>query len=231
MDMRLRHETMKRIGIVAAIQGELTPLVEGWQQRGGVYTGRIGEIECTAVAGGMGAKAAASACELVLKEGPQDALISIGWAGALTCGVKPPSAFPISEVVDSLSGESYKAETPDGYRLLTLDHIARYDEKRKLAERYLTPLVDMEAVAVARQARDRKIPFFCFKAISDAYTDKLPDFNQFIGKDEQLRMPALISYALMHPQYWAVLLRLGQQSKAAASNLARLVAESIGQTL
>jgi adenosylhomocysteine nucleosidase len=222
---------MKKIGIVAAIPGELKPLVAGWPQRGNMYTGRIGEAECIAIAGGMGAKAAASACELILKEGPLDALVSVGWAGALTCGVKPPSAFPIGEVIDSMTGESYVAESPDGYRLLTLDHVARYDEKRKLAERYRTPLVDMEAATVARQARTRGIPFFCFKAISDAYTDKLPDFNRFMGKDEQLRMPAFVTYALLHPQYWAVLMRLGQQSKAAASNLARLVAESIGQTL
>lgn len=222
---------MKKIGIIAAIPGELKPLVQGWRQRGDLYAGRIGEMECIAIAGGMGVKAATAACEAVLAEGPLDALVSVGWAGALTCGVKPPSAFAIAEVVDSLTGESYAAQSSAGYRLLTLDHVARYEEKRKLAERFQAPLVDMEAAAVARVARAHDLPFYCFKAISDAYTDKLPDFNRFMGQDGQLRMPAFVAYALLRPQYWGALKRLGENSRAAASNLARLVSESMGQTL
>jgi len=222
---------MKKIGIIAALPGELKPLVNGWQQRGSVYFGRIGEIECVAIAGGVGAKAAEDACEQLLLEARMDALVSVGWAGALTCGVKPPDAFAITEVVDSMTGEIYQAQSADGCRLLTLDHIARYDEKRKLAERYRTPLVDMEAAAVARQAQAKSIAFYGFKAISDAYTDKLPDFNRFMGDDGQLRMPAFLGYTALHPQYWAVLKRLGRNCKMAASNLASLIAESMGQRL
>jgi adenosylhomocysteine nucleosidase len=222
---------MKKIAIVAAIPGELKPLVKGWQQRGSVYAGSIGETECLAIAGGMGIKAAAHACEQVLAEGPVDALLSVGWSGALTCGVKPPSAFAIAEVIDSVTGESYRAGSADGYRLLTLDHVARYEEKRKLAEHYRTPLVDMEAAEVARQALARNIPFYCFKAISDAYTDKLPDFNRFMDEQEQLRMSAFVAYALLRPQYWGALKRLGENSRQAASNLARVITDSVGQTL
>ncbi len=89
----------------------------------------------------------------------------------------------------------------------------------------------MEAAAVARFAQNKGIAFYCFKGISDGYNDKLPDFNPFLGKDGQLRMPAFIAYALLHPKYWAALKQLGKQSQAAAANLASLVTESLGKTL
>jgi adenosylhomocysteine nucleosidase len=222
---------MKRIGIIAALPGELKPLVQGWQREGRVHAGRIGVVECIAVSAGMGARSAESACELVFGDGPLDALLSIGWAGSLSCGIKPPGAFTISEVADSITGELYPTASTEGYRLVTLDHVARHDEKRKIAERYQAPLVDMEAATVARLASEKGIAFYCFKGISDGANDKLPDFNRFLGKNGQLRMPAFITYALLHPQYWAALKQLGEHSKAAASNLARLVTESISRTL
>ena len=222
---------MKRIGVIAALPGELKPLVKGWQQRGQLYIGQIGEAECIATAGGVGAGAATHACELILAEGKIDALVSYGWAGAISCGLKPPGAYVIAEVVDSRSNEHFQTASEGGQRLVTLDHIALYDEKRSIAEKFRAPLVDMEAAAVARIAAARDVAFYCFKGISDGYTDKLPDFNPFMGKDGQLQMPAFIAYALFHPKYWGALKRLGQQSRAAADNLASLANVAIGKTL
>jgi len=222
---------MKRIGIVAALAGELRPLVKDWQQRGSLYAGRVGENECLAVAGGVGANAATRGCELLLAEGPLDALVSFGWAGSLTCGLKPPGAHIISEVTDGATGENYATASPEGYRLVSIDHVAVREEKRKLAERFQVPLVDMEAAAVARLAQAHGIPFYCFKGISDGSNDKLPDFNRFQGQDGQFRMPAFMVYALWHPQYWGALKQLGVNTKLAASNLARLVTVTLGQTL
>jgi len=222
---------MKRIGIIAALPGELKPLVKGWQQRGPLYFGQIGETECIATAGGMGAEAATRAGELVLAEGKLDALVSYGWAGALSCGVKPPTASIIAEVIDSTSGENYATASKEGHRLVTLDHVARHDEKREIAQKYQAPLVDMEAAAVARIAAARNLAFYCFKGISDGYNDKLPDFNRFLGKDGQLRMPALVAYALLHPACWPALKQLDKNSKSAARNLATIVTESLCKTL
>lgn len=221
---------MRRIGIIAALPGELKPLVKGSQQSGQLYTGKIGETEYLAIAGGMGAEAATRACELVLAEGKLDALVSYGWSGALSCGLKPPTACVIAEVIDSRTNERFRTASSEGQRLLTLDHVARPDEKRPLAEKYQAPLVDMEAAAVARIAAARNIPFYCLKGISDGYTDNLPDFNRFLGSDGQLQMPAFVAYALLHPKYWPALLQLGRQSQDAARNLATLAAESIGKT-
>ncbi|HYK34457.1 hypothetical protein [Alloacidobacterium sp.] len=222
---------MKRVGIIAALPGELKPLIRGWQQRRSLYFGRIGETECIAIAGGMGAEAAARACELVLAEDKLDALVSIGWAGALSCGLKPRTACAIYDVIDSATGERFVTDFPTGQRLLTLDHVACHDEKRELAEKYKAPLVDMEAATVARIAAARDLAFFCFKGISDGANDKLPNFNRFLGKDGQLRMPLFITYALLHPKYWPALRQLDTQSQAAARNLASIVTESLRRPL
>ncbi len=222
---------MKHIGIIAALPGELKPLVRGWQQRGQFYTGRIGKTECIATAGGIGAKAAAKACEMLLSEGKPDALVSYGWAGSLSCGLKPQQACVIYEVIDSRTGERFVTDYPAGQRLVTLDHVAHHDEKREIAQKYQAPLVDMEAAAIARIAAEQNLPFYCFKGISDGANDKLPDFNRFLGKDGQLRMPLFIAYALLHPQYWSALKQLDRQSKGAAGSLASLATESLGRTL
>ncbi len=218
---------MSRVAIIAALPGELKPLVRGWQQvEPNLWTGHLAGREAIAIAGGMGAAAAARAVGRVSAQGCPDALISYGWAGALTCALKPPGAYAISEVIDHLTGERFATQSTEGVRLITLDHVARAEEKRPLAEQHQAVLIDMEAATVARYAAARNIAFYCFKGISDGYTDDLPDFNPFISENGQLRMPAFLSYAAFHPGYWPALAQLGKNSGLAASNLARLLSKS-----
>jgi adenosylhomocysteine nucleosidase len=218
----------KRIGIIAAMPGELKDLVRGWKKHGAnAWTGSIGEVECFAVAGGMGAAAATRACEQAVAWGRLDALISFGWAGALTCGLKPKQAVAVHEVIDAGTRERFVTAYPAGQRLLTLDHVARADEKRPLAEKHKTALVDMEAAAVARFAGARNLAFYCFKGISDGYTDRLPDFSKFIDSGGQLRMSRLLFHLALRPGYWAALIRMGDNSKAAAAVLATITQQCV----
>jgi adenosylhomocysteine nucleosidase len=218
---------MKRLGIISALPGELKPLVRGWQKRGrNTWAGQIAEFEAFAVAGGIGAKAAARAAERVFAEFAPEALVSYGWAGALTCAVKPPMAHPIGDVIDAGTGERFVTGSP-GYRLITLDRVAGANEKHGLAQRFQSALVDMEAAAVARVAAARGIPFYCFKGVSDGYTDELPDLNQFIDGEGQLKIAALLAHVAVRPGYWASMQRLGKNSGAAASAVAEVLKESM----
>ncbi len=151
---------MRKIAIIAALPGELKPLVRNWQRRErNLWAGRIGERDAVAIAGGIGAAAAGRAVERVFTEANLDVVVSYGWAGALTCAVKPRTACAISEVIDAGTGEHFVTNYPGGYRLITLDHVARADEKRGLAERYQSVLADMEAATVARMAAARRSLF------------------------------------------------------------------------
>ncbi len=238
---------MTQIGIVAALLPELAPLIKRYglkkQSEGAVYSGEVllpaqeaaasRSVRLYVAACGMGSAAATTAFSQVLEAArvngmPLDAILSFGWAGAISCGVKPPEAFAVAEVIEARTGEGFLTndtdpETGTALRLVTLDHVARIDEKRPLAERYKAVLVDMEAATIARLARAHNLRFGCMKGISDGYTDVLPDFNRFLDRRGQLRMAAFVAHALVRPRYWPGLSRMGRHSKAAAAALAGLV--------
>jgi adenosylhomocysteine nucleosidase len=227
---------MPSLALIAALPAELKPLLvvgsaRGWQKRGPLFHGRIGSTEAVAIAAGMGAAAATHACAAILAAGSIDTLVSVGYAGSASCGLTPPQACAVREVIDAATGECFATDLPTApapgqlkpQRLITLDRVASPDEKRRLAAQHQAVLVDMEAAAVARFARDHNLRFLCFKAVTDGANDKLPDFNRFTGADGQLRMPAFLAYLARHPQYWGAVRTLASNSRAASRELANLV--------
>lgn len=218
---------MKRIGIVAAFPGELKPLVHSWRRHDHTFRGHIGSIQVAAACSGMGAAAVTRAVEHVLAPGEVEALVSIGWAGSLSCGLRAPEAVQVREVIDDATGERFPTASSEGQRLVTLDHVAGQEEKRALAEKYQATLVDMEAAAVARIARERGLTFLCFKAVTDGPNDKLPDFNRFVGEHGQVHVPSLARWAALRPAHWGPLRRLGKNSRLAAEALANFVSRSL----
>lgn len=218
---------MNRIGIVAAFPGELKPLVHHWRRHDHAFRGHIGSVQVAAACSGMGAAAVARACEHVLAPGGVDTLVSIGWAGSLSCGLRAPEAVQVREVIDDATGERFPSTSAQGQLLITLHHVAGQEEKRALAEKYQATLVDMEAAAVARIARERGLAFLCFKAVTDGPNDRLPDFNRFIGEHGQLHVPSLARWAALRPAHWGALRRLGKNSRLAAHELANFVSRSI----
>ena len=233
---------MRRLGIVAAFAGELKPLVRAWKPlplragRNGdsAWQGRIGQTDCVAVAAGMGRVAAVRACAMAEEAGELDALVSLGWAGALSCGVLPGRAYALAEVADAETGECFNtsfpaAALPSGapLKLLTVDHVVQAHEKRSLAETYHAVLVDMEAASVARQAQAKGIAFYCFKAVTDAYGELLPDFSRYADAHGKLRLPALLAHVAARPKYWRPMARMGNNSKSGAEAIARALQQFV----
>jgi adenosylhomocysteine nucleosidase len=221
-----------RIGIIAALPGELKPLVRGWEKlpvvRGSgiqMWQTMQGEDEVVAVCAGMGAAAARRAFTAAEFAGSLDRVFSVGWAGALTPEAEPGAAYVVSEIVDTQTGERFaSAPQGTGVRLVTTPGAVGEWEKQRLAASYRASLVDMEAAAIARLARMRDIPVFCIKAVSDAFDANLPDLNPFIDVDGKLRLPAFLGYIALRPQYWGPVAQLGRTSAKAAKNLALMVA-------
>jgi adenosylhomocysteine nucleosidase len=218
-----------RTGIIAALPGELQPLVRGWERMpaakdSGVrlWQTSVGQHEVVASCAGMGAPAARRAFAAAEFLGAMDLVVSVGWAGALREESGPGECFEISEIVDVLTGERFRAEGV-GVRLVTTVRVADADEKRRLADSYGAALVDMEAAAVARLAQMRAIPVRCFKAVSDGYQALLPDLNPFINVSGQLEMPRFLAYVALRPAYWGPLAQLGRNSALAANTLASKV--------
>jgi adenosylhomocysteine nucleosidase len=222
---------LDRIGIIAAMRAELLPLVREWPRTDQVFITEQGNRQYFAACEGIGAAAATrSFAALRVAAGELDAVISYGWAGALSCGLKPPGVHVVGEVIDARTGERFATDTPHGgmqngreapLRLVTLDHVARKDEKRALADRYKAVMVDMEAATVGRLARAHGMKFLCLRGISDGYLDELPDLNRFITPGGQMRTLALALHATMRPGTWGALMELGRNSREAAEGLAR----------
>lgn len=214
-----------RIGIIAALAGELKPLVRGWsRQANGAFLSRRKDVTAIAVARGMGVAGAERAVAIAENHSRLDALASIGWAGGASCGLQPGTAYEVGEVIDAVSSERYATSMEASpIKLMTLDYVAGRDEKRRVAETYGASLVDMEAATVARLARARGIPFYCWKTVTDIATEELPDFNPFLDEEKQLRTWQLATYALTHPRYVMPLLRMGKNGRSGA--------DALGQTL
>ena len=176
---------MSRVAIIAAMPGELKPLVQGWKllplpgaRKGqAAWTNRVDDVDCIAVCGGVGSEAAAQACAISAQGGALDAIVSVGWAGATSCGIHPGNAYAVNQVIDALTGEYFATNfpLPEGsgvpLRLVTTDHIVQYAEKRQLAGHHQAVMVDMEAADRGPLRLSKNIPFYCFKAISDEIAD------------------------------------------------------------
>ncbi|HZY63218.1 MAG TPA: nucleoside phosphorylase [Edaphobacter sp.] len=222
-----------RIAIIAAMPGELKPLVRGWRrERVNTRGARMwklarGEDIWIAACAGMGAEAARRAFALAESDGALDLVLSIGWAGSIYEGVKASSVQIPTFVIDAQTGERFSLT--DGKRkwgLVTTARVADATEKRRLAATYQSAmLVDMEAAAVARMAEIRGIPLLCVKGVSDGINAELPDFNLFIDANGQMRLARFLIYVAARPKYWSALMHLGRCSARAAENMRDLILE------
>jgi adenosylhomocysteine nucleosidase len=227
----------ERVAIIAALPGEIKPLIRGWEATRAegeiLYRTRLEGIDVVAVCCGIGREPAARACTLAMQGGRLSAIVSIGWTGALSCGMKPGQAFAVHEVVDASTGERYRAAAepsgPAEIRLVTTKRIAGKAEKRRLAEEYDAALVDMEAATVGRLARVNEIPFYCLKAVSDEANAVLPDMNPFLTRAGKMNVCRFVTSVLLRPRYWRELIRMGRNSSSGAEALAAGVKQLLGE--
>jgi adenosylhomocysteine nucleosidase len=229
---------MTRVTIIAAMAGELKPLVRGWrhERRNGVklWRWRFDEGEWVAACSGAGVEAATRAFAEVERAGAVDVAISTGWAGALSDEFAAGKAYGVSGVIDARTGERFPvAAWPEGELqaaepwLVTSPKVADTAEKRRLAAAYGAGLVDMEAAGVARLAAMRGIPFYCVKGVSDGVRDQLPDFNRFISANGRFQLGRFIAFSIQRPWHWSALVRMGENSRMAAQGIRESLLENL----
>lgn len=221
---------MTRVAIIAALPGELKPLVAGWPHstRAGIHfwAQRNEEEEWIAACAGAGHSAATRAFAGIEDGGPVDLVFSVGWAGGLRPEIATGTAHNVAGVIDVRTGERFHCEAGTGKLwLATSPKVADQAEKRRLAITYNTALVDMEAAAIARLAAMRGIPFYAIKGVSDGVNDRLPDFNPFLEPDGRFRLFPFVMSSLLRPWYWPALLRMGDNSRKASQSIAQLFRE------
>ena len=205
--------------IVVALPREVEPLVKGWAHedlpdKTHLWTNGEAVVVCA----GMGPVRAEIAARAAIGRMPVTELISAGLAGAASPILRVGDVVRPGVVIDGMTGERFEGE---GQRpvLVTLDAIASRNDKARMESKYLADLIDMEAVAVARVARERGLPFRAVKTISDEVSFELESTSQFVTKDGQFREGAFALYALLRPAMWRTLIALAQNSTKAIASL------------
>ena len=104
---------VSRVAIIAAMAGELKPLVRGWWHERcdgvDVWRWKFDEGEWVAACSGAGVSAATRAFAAAEKDGPLSVVISIGWVGALTEALETGRAYLVAGVIDVRTGERFEA--------------------------------------------------------------------------------------------------------------------------
>jgi len=220
------------VAIIAALPDELKYVVSRRKWKHVVHADGVevwehdrGSFSWVAACAGMGAERAQVAFEAVLKRGPIDSVVSVGWAGALTGSLKAGAVAMNPIVIDAKTDERFATSGwVQGMPVLVSVHaVADAPEKERLAAKYGANLVDMEAATVARLAGAQGLAFSAMKAVSDENDARLPAFDRFINYRGQMKIGAFLLHIAVRPWTWASVLRLGRNSKRAAENLATAV--------
>lgn len=182
-------------------------------------------------ANGVGRDAVASGVRTLLSARPVDAVVSTGFAGALSAELGVGDAFLAETVMDGprrFRG-GRPAQVPDGVRrgaLVTVDRVVQSAQaKAELSVRGANA-VDMESAAVAAVASEAGVPFYCLRVISDPANSDLPlDFNRALRRDGSFSAWSLAVQAALRPTAWNELLRLRRDANLAAASLAHCLAQ------
>ena len=219
------------IVIIAALPGELKPLVRSWaalETKDGVDGWQHPNGPIMAFAGGMGANAAMRSFARARQVCEPMQLLSAGWAGALREELAPGAILRASMVRDLNTGEMFPANGNGGL-LLTASRVAVREEKHRLARTYDgANAVDMEAATLARLALGNGLGFRAIKAISDTLEEDLPDMNPFVTPAGQFATASFIAHVATKPKYWSSLAQFGKQAKLAADHLCAAIADDVG---
>jgi len=100
--------------------------------------------------------------------------------------------------------------------------VGRAEEKHYLGEH--SDAVEMESFEILLESAAFGIPAIAIRAISDAVDDDLPlDVNRILTDQGQVSIPRVLAQVALHPTSLPDLVRLGQNSKAAAESLAQFL--------
>jgi len=197
---------------------------------------------------GEGIDNARRGLEAWLEQNTARAIVSIGFAGALSSALQAGDLVIVSKVRDGLSqpdngllsaAENVTlAEVPvhNGIVITTNEIIWQAESKRALAAT-LEPneigIVDMESTAIAGVCARHELPFLIVRSITDLLDEDLPlNFNLYRGEDGRVDSARIVKAALLRPRALSGLLELRRRSELCAqrmSDFVRVLAPLISQ--
>ena len=166
---------------------------------------KLGGNDVLLVTNGAGRRRAAAAVEAAVSVGfePQT-IASVGYCGALA----PELGVADVVVADQAAGgaETYRtAPVSGGGRflrggLITVDHVARTAEEKRVLGANGAKVVDMEAAGVAERARGMGVPFVGIKAVTDLAGETMEnDFQRVLRPDGHFDTIGILESGLRKP--------------------------------
>ncbi len=203
-----------------------------------VYRAQIGAADVVVLLTGAGPKQAHLQTAKVL-EGDQESIhvcVSAGLAGALKpeyqigqvlaarsvrteSELDDPSSNPVQSSAPLLTFAAENGATVVEQFFSAVRVVGRAEEKRHLGAH--SDAVEMESFEVLLESAASGIPAIAIRVISDTVDEDLPlDMNRIFTDEGQVSIPRVLGQVALHPGSVPDLVRLGQNSKAAAESLA-----------
>jgi adenosylhomocysteine nucleosidase len=206
-----------------------------------IYRAEVGFAEVGVILTGAGPKQAHLAAAKVLGSDPDsiNLCVSSGLAGALKSDYQigqvlaarsvcteaeltEPSNNPLESSAPLLSFAAECGVTVVERFYSAVRVVGKSEEKRHLGEH--SDAVEMESFEILLESAAYGIPAVAIRAISDTVDEDLPlDMNRIFTDEGQVSIPRVLGQVAMHPTSVPDLVRLGQNSKAAAESLARFL--------
>ncbi len=230
-------------GIVVALPEELSTLTSKKIAKGCCVF--IGDTVVIAYSG-AGADNAQTASELLITQGASR-LISWGCAAALSETLKPGDLVLADTLIESGKNEKFcissdwlefsknllssTLKVHTGSLAESKCIVATAQDKKQLYRQTGAVALDMESIAIAKVARQNKLPFLAVRAIADPVDMNLPKaINHSINGEGDIVLTKLLLFIMLHPTELPGLIKLGQHFNAAKNTL-KLVAKHLNSMI
>jgi adenosylhomocysteine nucleosidase len=248
---------VQRIGLIAAMQEEIHPLLRIVKPSRMEVIGKrhiwwldTSESICL-VESGMGPDNAATATRLLIDIGKPDLILNFGFAGSLTPQLDVGDIVLADRLLfmhgrlfseqSGLGSDLDRRQTDVQEKCGCLIHQGSFvttrniTSKKEIAGRLPTgvgkAVVEMETAAVAQVTNKEKIPLIALRAISDDFDDELGfSLDEFCDKDLNLQKWRVMLTLAKKPWIIPQLIRLARNTKHAGGKLATAVAGLIATT-
>lgn len=239
----------RMIAVLGAIREEITDLrkqmaieetiaVQGCQ----IYKGKYRDRDVLLSQTGLGKERVERAAKFILERYPVTALVSLGFAGALTEELKIgdviicPVLYYGSEQLhgDSKSGSPCYSDANlillaaqarcktfrlfQGSAVTVEGPVSEPKVKKALGKALSAKAVDMESYWIARVASAKNVPFLAVSAVSDTVEESLPPFDRFLDSGTWQWERAVLFF-LARPQQLTKLLCLHRNARRARKSL------------
>jgi adenosylhomocysteine nucleosidase len=193
---------------------------------------RLNARDVVLVANGPGPSLAGRAADVVREHlgMGMDALVSVGFCGALDPALEVCEIFVATEVKDigaarapAIAGHAYKSG-----KLLSMDRVVSTPAERAVLHASGGDAVEMEAAALIARARQWDVPFYAIRVVTDTAREAFAlDFNRMRDREGRFSLPKILAGAARKPvAVLPELLKLNQRSKCAAKALGDFIADA-----